>query len=345
MSHSTAQQTAMRDASLVSAAAMLAGGPIEDMASIKAGNNNAVYRLTTGNGNRFALKHYPATASDPRDRLGTEYTAVELMHGGGVDEVPAPRGKDENDRIALYEWVDGTPVETPDTADIDAAADFMARLWSISNKGAGDHIAAASEACPSGAEVVRQIEARLARLRADCASEADLLGLLADALAPALKAAEARARTAYQSMGINFDKPLARDLQTMSPSDFGFHNAIKRKDGRLTFVDFEYFGWDDPAKLVSDFRLHPGMALSPDLADRFLIAAAETFSGDHPAFTARIHAVEPLYALRWACIVLNVFLDEPWSRRLAAGETRNRETVKRQQFEKAEAFIARAVAA
>ena len=33
---------------------------------------------------------------------------------------------------------------------------------------------------------------------------------------------------------------------------FHFSQGIFRADGRLVFLDFEYFGWDDPAKTVAD---------------------------------------------------------------------------------------------
>ena len=52
---------------------------------------------------------------------------------------------------------------------------------------------------------------------------------------------------------------LAPQHRCLSPSDFGFHNALLR--GRpgvpgardWVFLDFEYFGWDDPAKTVPIF--------------------------------------------------------------------------------------------
>ena len=42
----------------------------------------------------------------------------------------------------------------------------------------------------------------------------------------------------------------------ISPSDFGFHNVIIYK-GINYFIDFEFSGWDDPAKLYCDFILQP----------------------------------------------------------------------------------------
>ena len=42
----------------------------------------------------------------------------------------------------------------------------------------------------------------------------------------------------------------------ISPSDFGMHNALNRKN-KLVFIDFEYAGWDGIGKLLSDFVLQP----------------------------------------------------------------------------------------
>ena len=42
----------------------------------------------------------------------------------------------------------------------------------------------------------------------------------------------------------------------ISPSDFGFHNIVVN-NGINYFLDFEFSGWDDPAKLYCDFILQP----------------------------------------------------------------------------------------
>ena len=61
--------------------------------------------------------------------------------------------------------------------------------------------------------------------------------------------------------------------RALSPSDFGLHNAMRDEDGRLRFIDFEYFGWDDPVKLVSDTALHPGSELPGSSAKRLIATA------------------------------------------------------------------------
>src|SRR5258708_29751946 len=40
---------------------------------------------------------------------------------------------------------------------------------------------------------------------------------------------------------------------------FGFHNALLRPSQELCFLDFEYAGHDDPAKMVGDFFSQPAI--------------------------------------------------------------------------------------
>jgi hypothetical protein len=35
-----------------------------------------------------------------------------------------------------------------------------------------------------------------------------------------------------------FDREIPRTERTLSPSDYGFHNALRRPDGTLVFLDF-----------------------------------------------------------------------------------------------------------
>ena len=116
--------------------------------------------------------------------------------------------------------------------------------------------------------------------------------------------------------GTSWDAPLPRASQTLSPSDFGFHNAIRRPGGTLAFVDFEYFGWDDPAKTIVDFLLHPGMAIPEPFKHQFAAGMLAAF-GDVPGIGARSRIVYPLFGLKWCLIVLNDFLPE---RRAASTE-------------------------
>ena len=100
--------------------------------------------------------------------------------------------------------------------------------------------------------------------------------------------------------------------RTLSPSDFGFHNAIRRAGGGLAFVDFEYFGWDDPAKTIADYLLHPAMALGDALKRRFADQVQAAFGELPGSPRARAWCIHGL-GLKWALILVNDFLPERFS--------------------------------
>lgn len=278
------------------------------------GRNSRVYRVTSGERN-FALKEYPARRDDPRQRLHTEVGALRLMERHGLHTVPRVVATDENRGYALLEWIDGRPMAEVAAGDIDQALAFVAAIHALRRSDAATAQPMASEACLSAAEIVRQIDARLEVLLRHAAEPA--LGVfLADQFSPAQARLVGDAEVGCRAAGINFGMPLPPDCRTLIPADFGFHNSLRRHDGTLIFLDFEYFGWDDPVKLVADFLLHPGMALSPPLRTRFLAGARDIYADD-PTFPARLNKLYPLFGLRWVLILLNEFIPERWQRRVA----------------------------
>lgn len=116
------------------------------------------------------------------------------------------------------------------------------------------------------------------------------------------------------------DSELDPDDRTLSPSDFGFHNCLRRSNGELVFLDFEYFGWDDPAKMICDFLLHPAMELSRCLKQRFVDNILGTIKPDQ-VLLDRTETVYPLFGLKWCLILLNPFLSRYRLHRGIVGES------------------------
>ncbi len=141
-------------------------------------------------------------------------------------------------------------------------------------------------------------------------------------------------KAAYAAAGLSLGQPVDAAAQTLCPSDFGFHNALRRPSGQLVFIDFDYFGWDDPVKLTADFILHPGMRLAETLKRRFAAAAIAVYCDD-PAFRTRLALLYPLFALRWCLILLNEFLPERWANRINAGGQPDWEMAKQRQLDRA----------
>jgi Ser/Thr protein kinase RdoA (MazF antagonist) len=320
---------------LITLASALCGRPVTAIAPAGRGGNNRLFQVETAEG-RFALKLYPKVAGDDRDRLGVEFNALRFLNRHGIAETPIALMADPSEGAALYSWVDGTAVGSPGDADIDAAAAFLCRLKSLGLAPDAESLPPASEACFSANELIRQNTSRLNRLM-QVSTCSDLATFLADGVAPALTRFTAHARMRLP----DFERDIAPPLRTLSPSDFGFHNALRQPDGSLIFLDFEYFGWDDPVKLIADTLLHPGMDLDLRQGRHFLAALAPVYAR-YPGFSERLGALYPLYALRWSLIVLNEFLPERWARRAGAGEIGDRTAIEIRQLDKARRLLARA---
>lgn len=315
----------MSDNTLISIASELAGTSVSDVVQASHGGNSRVYKVTTPQG-PYALKHYPV---DKRDRLNTEQRALELMAQHGID--PIPEWFAAQSPYALMSWVDGAVIRAPEEGDIDEAASFLGTLHSVSQKTPVEALPLASEACLSPQSIIDQMEQRVGALMAVAAEDARLKQFLSQRFLPLYTK---RFVTAKSTPG--FANELPHSERTLIAADFGFHNIMRSPGGQLTFIDFEYFGWDDPVKLMCDFLLHPATPLSGALQKRFYSHAIGIYG---EGIAPRFAATYPLFGLRWALILLNEFILERWQARQNARGDMDWGTVKTEQLAKAEAML------
>ena len=319
-------------------ASRLAGEPVRVAEMASGGGNSRVFRVE-GRHTCFAAKAYPRREGESRDRLTTEFAALTYLRENGIDCVPRPIACDREAELALYEWIDGVAIAEPAPGDIDRATHLIERIIELGRGTERGTFDLASAACLSGAALVQQIETRCARLL-DVADDApDLERFLTLEFAPMAERLVGRARSASENEPSRFSDELDPAAWMLSPSDFGFHNALRKPDGDLVFVDFEYFGWDDPAKLVADFLWHPGMDLSVALRTRFYAAvqSAIVANGDRH-FDRRVRNLHPLFGLCWCLIVLNEFLPEGWTRR-SSGRAVDHVEAKARQLQRAQTLL------
>lgn len=335
---SLAAVTELTDGALRDQVAALLGAEVRAIEPVSGGGNNRLHRVTAADGRAYALKRYMHHRSDLRDRLGTEFIGLSFLWRHGVCNVPCPVVADRALQIALYHWAEGAAVTTPGPADVDLALSFAADLYALARDTEAADLPLASEACLSAADIATQIRRRLGRLQT--VDDGALGEFLAERFLPCLDDTWLETLAGCDAIGLDADRPLALSGQTLSPSDFGFHNALRDPLGDLVFLDFEYFGRDDPVKLTADFLLHPGMALDHRLRQRFLDGCARIYGAD-PEFAARLRLYYPMFALRWCLIVLNEFLPDHWARRDFARPGEDRATARQRQLDKAEAMLAR----
>jgi hypothetical protein len=321
-------------------ASELVGWRVVGVNPVRRGGNNRVFQLV-GRGARAILKIYPTQEEDPRDRLGQEFAALSFLAQAGIGEVPRPIACDRSRSCAVYEWIDGVPPNGVGAAEVDELADFFIRLQQLRDRpGAGD-LAEGATPVLSPASVVEQLAQRLARLTSVISAGSEIAGFVEEALKPEIERAIEIVRRGCGAAGLDFAAPLPPALRVLSPSDFGFHNALRRPNGRLAFLDFEYFGWDEPSKAVADVMLHAGMSLTNDLAHRYRARVTAALEQTDPGFPARFALFFPALRAIWCLILLNEFLPERWARRVLAGVADDRAAAEARQLAKARYLLAR----
>lgn len=316
----------------------LIGAGVEVRHLIAGGRNSRIYHVRRDD-KEFALKQYPSRRDDPRDRLATEVGALRLMEDHHVTSVPRVVGIDRERNYALLTWIEGSEVATIGAKDIECAVAFLAAVHTLRRAPGAAEQPLAAEACLSGGEIERQITERLATLRTLAADDGDLGDFLEHAFAPALARALRAAQSAMRAADLDFAGEVPQEWRSLVPSDFGFHNSLRRRDASLAFVDFEYFGWDDPVKLTADILLHPGRPLSAPHRRRFRQAVVGLY-GEGREFETRLAAYLPLFGLRWVLILLNEFIPERWRRRQLAGASESWSEAKARQLGAARDFLA-----
>jgi len=135
------------------------------------------------------------------------------------------------------------------------------------------------------------------------------------------------------------DAVIPSDQRVLSPSDFGFHNALRTPQHALRFVDFEYAGWDDPAKTISDFFLQPAVPVPHEHYDHVITEAAAAVQ-QQQILPRRVKTLYPLFGVKWCCILLNEFVPRDAARRTYARPGERIEDRRRQQLDRAGQLLA-----
>jgi hypothetical protein len=321
-------------------ASRLVGWRVLSAVPVRRGGNNRVFKLV-GPDCQAILKIYPTQKEDPRDRLSQEFGALSFLARHGVAEVPRPIASDPLRHWAAYEWIDGVPSTEIGAVEVDELADFFIGLQALRECDGADALPEGATPALSPASVVAQLAWRLERLTAVIRPGTEVAGFVEESLKPEIEHVLGRLQRGCAAAEIEFDAPLPPRLRVLSPSDFGFHNALRRPNGRLAFLDFEYFGWDEPAKAVADVMLHAGMALPDGLACRYQRRVADVLSQTDPTFIERFTLFFPSMRAIWCLILLNEFLPERWARRVFAGAADDRVAAQARQLAKARDMLTR----
>lgn len=279
---------------------------------IHGGINGEAYKILTDHYNEYFGKIYRIRKGDSRNRLATEFSGLTFLWQNGVKNIPEPLLASEEDGMAIYRFIKGSKIKPGEitAADIDEAADFATQVHSLASLDYAENQPIASEACFSIREYIDCVHGRVGKLKKVIkkdAISAPLGVFLEGEFMPFFDGVKKETERKAEKFGIDIDEKLHKSKRTLSVSDFGFHNAIRSDNDQLFFFDFEYYGWDDPAKMIADFYLQPAVPVPLSYRERFFGELRKNYREGN-SLNRRISIIYPILGLKWCLIMLNTFL-------------------------------------
>jgi Phosphotransferase enzyme family len=277
---------------------------------IRSGRNSAVFKISS-NRKEWVLKHYFKHEADKRNRLDTEASFLKFLNRVDCQAVAKLVAMDNSKQLGLYSFIQGTKPSIITDSHVDQAIQFILLLHSLRDHPNSKTLKNAADACFDIEQHVNLVNARLEQFNYIEPDSTEVIAFL-EWIKNVLQPAWLRIRT---NIFANHKSPLKQEV-TLSPSDFGFHNTLEYH-GVLSFIDFEYAGWDSMTKLICDFICQPELPISNVQATQFLIKLAR--QTNDPNLIDQVSILLPLHRVKWCCILLNVFRDVDRQRRSHSG--------------------------
>ena len=277
------------------------GASEASLVQLQGGINNRVYRCGNGS-NAHVIKGYLPLVEGQRDRMQAEVEFLTYATEVAPQYVPRLVHADPTLRCVVLEHLQGETYPediTPAASDIEAAVDFFCRLNA-------DRVAAKRAVQMDAAEGFLTLTEHLDNVRERAAGmqtehlPSDAQKQASDVLhrlQASIDVVANRMEAAIASGAV--EDRIATESRCVSPSDFGFHNAIRTRSGPK-FIDFEFAGWDDPAKAAADFVLQPRVPVG-----RIAPPLLGNLDGNLKA-TIRREVLGQILRVKWTCIILAV---------------------------------------
>lgn len=306
---------------------------------VTGGKNNKVYLLKLEDDSEVISKFYYHSENDHRDRFFNETFFLSFAKDRNLSVVPQLIASDAKNKISILSKLPGKKIETQQiTLDhINQAVDFIVSLnRDLKIK---DKFVKASEACFSINEHLSTVDRRIKGLTSVAGEEAGIIKMksfIEKKIIPTWLATKSGLEKSEFFKDNNNHNQVPESESIISPSDFGFHNILIHED-KLRFLDFEYAGLDDCAKLICDFFCAPEIPAPMSGWISFVETVGRQL-GLGENFSRRVNGLLPVYKIKWICIVLNEFINHDDSRRsFSLNEDSNlRRTI---QLDKAEAMF------
>lgn len=310
--------------------------------SLKGGKNNRIFCVIYDKNTKALLKTYFKHQNEMLDRLKREYTFINFAWNNNIRCLPKPFAADFQNNLALYKFIDGRKLNSSEINDkrIRQAISFFIKVNKYKDTAEAKDLPLASDACFSIEQHISHVKKRIEKLKkieTNSGINKKAKSFIYNELILKWGKAIAHLNESVRKYHLDVYETVQKD-KCISPSDFGYHNAMLDKHNKLYFIDFEYAGWDDPTKMICDFFCQPEVPV-PSKYFNFFVKTIVDKTSDPEKFKHGIKALLPAYKIKWCCILLNEFLDIESNRRnFAYGEV-DFDKIKSEQLEKARKYL------
>ena len=280
------------------------GARSDSLERLSGGINNNVFTCTSNDKN-WVIKGYPHLNTHGTDRMQAEVEFLEYSSRVAKGFTPTLIKVDTLRRCTVMEHVSGSTYSegvSPDREEIQAALSFVNRLNRNPALARNMIRQDAAEGFLSLRQHMENVTARVNSMGVEHlpSSFKKQSGEIIDKLRSNSEKVAFSLEKKIESGKI--EDTISHDEQCISPSDFGFHNAIRTHSG-VVFIDFEFAGWDDPAKFCVDFTLQQRnpVNLNP------INVASILFPDKLESMESRINSMQDILLLKWLCIILSIF--------------------------------------
>jgi len=280
------------------------GSTKDSLVRLKGGANNYVYRC--GDKHLNVIKGYSSTNRGSRDGMQAEVDFLHYAEIAAPGFTPKLIHVDAERRCIVVEHIEGYKIQDGKTAPNSAVKDAVNFFRQLNHEA---HI----PLCPikmSAAEGFLDIYDHIENIK-DRLRKITHENLKAIAKLQAVDIiSHIKSRLAYIEEKVEQQIKCGKIYRCIlpqecciSPSDFGFHNAIISSTG-IKFIDFEFAGWDDPAKAAVDFVLQPRVPVNS--ASFPLLKGLTQSQLQRKCVLNRCKALKPILHLKWICIILAI---------------------------------------
>jgi len=269
---------------------------------INGGANNLGIRVTSGKHSWF-LKSFNTQSPNVKYKQQNEFLFSQEVYRNSLTATAKPIAINLEENVSLFAYIEGKKVEK---ACKNAVLQAILFFQNINHQAPPPQLNIASESPSTLAEFSSIVSNRLKKL--------ETVAIESEQLSADYHKALTLIRQRQDKLTCNLAQHWQQEQQrsVLSPSDFGFHNAIKATSGYY-FIDFEYAGLDTPWKVFADFFSQPAVPVDLTFALEFLKLEQFRPLKENPGDTIKVFE---LTQLKWCLIMLNEFTPEVQARRI-----------------------------